>query len=108
MIKTKKRNHYLPRFYLKGFCDSNSRVWMYDKTNPMHPIDGAPSDMGLIKKLYHLENNENAKDEIENYFEKTVETPASPAFKRLISPLYLRPAACQRDPCDLVKYSGPR
>ncbi|MBV9575670.1 MAG: DUF4238 domain-containing protein [Gammaproteobacteria bacterium] len=34
MIKVKKRNHYLPRFYLKGFCDSNSRVWMYDKINP--------------------------------------------------------------------------
>lgn len=85
MIKTKKRNHYLPRFYLKGFCDSNSRVWMYDKTNPMHPVDGAPGDMGLVKKLYHLENNENAKDEIENYFEKTVETPASPAFKRLLN-----------------------
>ncbi|MCE3046044.1 DUF4238 domain-containing protein [Legionella sp. 16cNR16C] len=27
----------------------------------------------------------NAKDEIENYFEKTVETPASPAFKRLLN-----------------------
>ncbi|MCE3046045.1 DUF4238 domain-containing protein [Legionella sp. 16cNR16C] len=58
MIKTKKRNHYLPRFYLKGFCDSNSRVWMYDKTNPMQPVDGAPGDMGLVKKLYHLESNE--------------------------------------------------
>lgn len=85
MVKTKKRNHYLPRFYLKGFCDSNSRVWMYDKTNPISPIDGSPGDMGLVKKLYHLESNEHAKDEIENYFEKSIETPASPAFKRLLN-----------------------
>lgn len=58
---------------------------MYDKTNPAQPVDGAPGDMGLIKKLYHLESSEDAKDEIENYFEKNVGTPASPAFKRLLN-----------------------
>lgn len=85
MKKIKKRNHYLPRFYLKGFCDSNSRVWMYDKTDPMQPIDGAPGDMALVKKLYHLEESAYAKDEIEDYFEKAIETPASRSFKKLLT-----------------------
>lgn len=84
MGKVKKRNHYLPRFFLKGFCDSNSRVWMYDKTNPTQPIDGAPGDMALVKKLYHLESSVDAKDEIENYFEKAIETPVSSYFKKLL------------------------
>jgi hypothetical protein len=85
MSKIKKRNHYLPRFYLKGFCDTNSRVWMYEKNNPSQPVDGSPGDMAIVRKLYNLESSGNAKDEIENYFSESVETPASPPFKRLLN-----------------------
>ena len=28
-----KKNHYVPRFYLKKFCDTDNRIWKLDKTN---------------------------------------------------------------------------
>lgn len=28
-----KTQHYVPRFYLKNFMDSNERIWVYDKKN---------------------------------------------------------------------------
>ncbi len=31
MGTTKKRNHYLPRAYLRGFCDRQGLLWSFDR-----------------------------------------------------------------------------
>jgi len=31
-VPRSKRHHYLPVFYLRGFCNSEGRIWIYDKT----------------------------------------------------------------------------
>ncbi len=80
----KKRHHYLSKFYLDGFCDQNNRVWTYRKIDPTNPYPNKPTDTSLISKLYHLSNNQDGINDIEDYFSDEIEAPASNAFKILL------------------------
>lgn len=85
MVNVKKRNHYIPKFYLKGFCDDKGQIWIYEKENPGNPIASSPNSTAVIKKLYHIENNTKGLDELENYFADSIERPASRIFKGLLA-----------------------
>ncbi|QBR82942.1 DUF4238 domain-containing protein [Legionella israelensis] len=84
MANIKKRNHYITRQFLEGFCDSSGRVWTYPKDGPSDPFANKPTDTAVIKKLYHLQHGENITA-VEDYFSDQVETPASNALKKLLN-----------------------
>jgi hypothetical protein len=83
MSDIKKRNHYITRKFLEGFCDSNDRVWTYPKDNPVNPFPNKPSETAVYNKLYHLSDKENI-NAVEDYFSDAVETPASNALENLL------------------------
>jgi hypothetical protein len=40
--KPKKKQHFVPRMYLDGFCDEGGMVWTYPKNNPSNPYPQKP------------------------------------------------------------------
>ncbi len=68
--KVRKRNHYVPQFYLKYFADPANEgvVWVYDKENgevrPQNPIN-----TGVEKHLYTIKNETGEMDDsLEKWF----------------------------------------
>jgi hypothetical protein len=62
--KTKKRrHHYLPEFYLKGFVDSNREpyLWIYEKGN-MEIRNASPKDAAVLSDYYSFTNPKGEKD----------------------------------------------
>ena len=84
MTNIKKRNHYITRQFLEGFCDHNGRVWTYPKETPTNPFANKPSETAVYNRLYHLQNGENITA-VEDYFSDNVESPASVALKKLLN-----------------------
>lgn len=82
MNKNKVRQHYLPRCYLRGFCDQNEQIWTYKKLDPDKPFSNAISNTAVIKCLYSL-SIQGKEDELENYFATDIEGPAAEALKKL-------------------------
>lgn len=83
MADIKKRNHYVTRKFLEGFCDNKGRIWTYPKDNPTNPFPNKPSETAVYNKLYHLSDKENI-NAVEDYFSDAVETPASNALENLL------------------------
>lgn len=63
-----KTQHYVPRFYLKNFMDSNERIWVYDKKNKS---TFNPSILNIACENFFYDNDtvDLAFDE-EQYLEK--------------------------------------
>lgn len=80
----KKKHHYIAKYYLKNFTDTNGKIWVYKKDNPINPHAGKPNKVAIYNKLYHLENSENSINEVEDYFANKIEGPAVEPFKKLI------------------------
>lgn len=95
MANVKKRNHYLTRQFLEGFCDSDGRVWTYPKFKPSDPYSNKPDSTAIQNKLYHLKNNENI-NAVEDYFSDEVETPASYALQNLLEKKFPNPQEKER------------
>ncbi len=56
MSSTKKRNHYLPRAYLRGFCDSEGLLWSFDRRAKEYrrlPPDSA----AIVKEFYIIKDS---------------------------------------------------
>ena len=75
-IRTTKRNHYVPVFWLNQFTDANGKLWVYDK-NDRKWFDTAtnPINAGVETGMY--------PQELEDWFRDEVESPASPIFEKL-------------------------
>jgi hypothetical protein len=56
MKTIKKRHHYLPEFYLRGFADpGSSSLWMYQKNcETVKPI--SPHNAAVITFYYSFKN----------------------------------------------------
>lgn len=78
----KVRHHYLPRCYLRGFCDQNEQIWTYQKIDPENPFSNAISNTAVINYLYSL-STEGKEDDLEDYFASDIEGPAAEALKKL-------------------------
>ena len=48
--------HYVPQFYLKKFCNSNSKLYVYDKEKQNY-FKATPKDICFEKNLYEYEAN---------------------------------------------------
>lgn len=50
------KQHYVPQFYLKKFCNSNSKLYVYDKEKQNY-FKATPKDICFEKNLYEYEAN---------------------------------------------------
>ncbi|MCL5261168.1 MAG: DUF4238 domain-containing protein [Gammaproteobacteria bacterium] len=84
MNNTKKRHHYLPKFYLDGFCDQQNMVWIYHKdTQKIHCQ--RPENTAIVKNFYAIHRNDGTIDTntFEDALADIVESPAAAALKSL-------------------------
>ena len=50
-----RRHHYVPRFYLNGFTDTQDNLWVLDKTN-QRVFCGGVTNIGLQRDYYRIEH----------------------------------------------------
>ncbi len=71
----KKRHHYVPKAYLKFFCDDTGRVLLYRKDEPSIGIPLSPDNTGFHKYYYSQPLSDGEKDHnaLEDFFSKVEE-----------------------------------
>lgn len=82
--QTKKRHHYIPKFYLKGFTESKSNcLWVYEKGS-LEIRPSSPENEGYQKFYHAFLTNDGNRDTniIENYLEK-IETKTGSLLKNI-------------------------
>ena len=81
-MSTPKRHHFLPKFYLKNFCE-NEFFWVYDRKKNEYRKQ-TPNNTAIQKKYYSFigcDGKEN--NEIENKVLSDIETEASPIIDKI-------------------------
>jgi len=58
----KKRHHYIPKSYLKFFCDNSGQVLVYRKDDPCKAISLSPDNIGFHKYYYSQPRPDGGKD----------------------------------------------
>jgi hypothetical protein len=58
----KKRHHYIPKSYLKFFCDNSGQVLVYRKDDPCKAISLSPDNTGFHKYYYSQPQPDGGKD----------------------------------------------
>jgi len=77
-----KKSHFVPRFYLDRFADSQRNVWQYD-LDLQQVTGGEPEKMGLASNFYSpIDPDGNRIDDIEAML-SDFENLAAPLFDRL-------------------------
>lgn len=68
----KKRHHYIPKSYLKFFCDNAGQVRVYRKDDPCKIIQLSPDNTGFHKYYYSQPKPDGGKDHnaLEDCFSK--------------------------------------
>ena len=68
----KKRHHYIPKSYLKFFCDDAGQVHVYRKDDPCKAIQLSPDNTGFHKYYYSQPRPDGGKDHnaLEDCFSK--------------------------------------
>lgn len=81
----KKRHHYVPKCYLKFFCDERGQVVVYLKDTPKKLIHRSPNNTGFHKYYYSQPLLEGGNDHnaLENLF-SSFEEKWPPIVKRLL------------------------
>ena len=63
MIEAKVKQHYIPRFYLKRFVDSDGTIYVYDVKQD-RKYERNYESLGFVKNLYETEwEGDNPKEE---------------------------------------------
>ena len=82
-----EKNHYLPVFYLKGWCDPTGKVIRYHR--PRHKVVASPvhpTGTGYERRLYWIEGApEHLQHRIESQFMKEVDDRAARAARTLLT-----------------------
>lgn len=86
MEETKRRNHFVPQFLLREFCESN-RVFVFDKTKRKRYI-ATPQSSGFQEYLYTLYSEEFDSNLMEDIFAR-IESNAAPVIKHIVDSLTL-------------------
>jgi hypothetical protein len=68
----KKRHHYIPKSYLRFFCDDTGQVRVYRKDDPCRVIQLSPDNTGFHKYYYSQPKPDGGKDHnaLEDCFSK--------------------------------------
>jgi hypothetical protein len=80
----KKKHHYTPVTYLKGFADATGRVFAYRKDHPEVALHKLPEDIGFENYYYAqpLPDGGRDSDTLEDFF-STIESPWPQIIERL-------------------------
>ncbi len=62
MIMKKKRHHYVPKAYLKYFCDGKGKLRVYRKDEPDKVIHQSPDNTAFHKYYYSQPLPNGGKD----------------------------------------------
>jgi len=82
MPNLKRLNHYLPVCYQRGFANSAGQVWVRFSDKPK-PEPRKPTTVGFKRSFYIIEENGGETDRVEDFFNKTVETPFARLSRRI-------------------------
>ncbi len=86
-MSTPKRHHYLPQFYLEGFC-RDDLLWVYDRDKKEFRQQ-APINTAVQKYYYSFENDNGERDaEVEGLL-SLVETYTKPIIDKLNNREYI-------------------
>jgi hypothetical protein len=81
-----KAQHYIPKFYLKGFTDKKGVLWVYEKFKPMR--ESKPKNEAHHPDYYtHAEKGE--RDETAENVLMEVESKVAPIVRELSTPQYV-------------------
>jgi hypothetical protein len=71
----KKRHHYVPKAYLRSFCDNTGRVLLYRKDDPSRAISLSPDNAALQGRYYSQPTPDGGTDHnaLEDCFSKVEE-----------------------------------
>ena len=75
-----KAQHYIPKFYLKGFTDSNSVLWVYERFKP--PKASSPKGEAH-KPDYYTHAEQGQRDETAESELEAIESRAAPVVRKL-------------------------
>ena len=78
----KRNNHYLPECYQNGFADPSGRVWIKLGSSP-EPEHRNPRSVGKKRNLYIRSRNGVENDQVEDFFDKAVESPFASLSRRI-------------------------
>lgn len=71
MKMNKKRHHYVPKAYLRSFCDGRGRLRVYRKDDPQKLICQSPDNVGFHKYYYSQPSPDGSRDNgLEDLFSK--------------------------------------
>ena len=97
MAKTKRRNHYVPKFLLRRFASAMGKLWQLDKQSG-HPQRCSPNDAAVIHDYYRVNPGSfegGLPETPEDLLEKS-ETPAARVIAEMTS-THLEPNGRERD-----------
>jgi hypothetical protein len=78
--------HYIPKFYLKGFTDKDKNLWVYEKHKPLR--QSTPKNEAHRPDYYTLNENDADKDVVERELSR-IESLAAPIVRKLVTPQYV-------------------
>jgi len=84
MAHRTKRQHFVPRFYLNNFCDTDGYIWTHDSRRG-EARRTTPENTGFETNIYSPEMEDGKRfDEIEGILAK-IESMAAPLLTRLLN-----------------------
>ena len=81
--KEKKRHHYVPKAYLRAFCDNDGKLWAFAKDEPSAPFRASPGGIAHERYYYSqpLSGGGQENEQLENLF-STIESEWPPIVAR--------------------------
>ena len=84
-----KAQHYIPKFYLKGFTDKQGVLWVYEKFKPLRESNPKKE---AHRPDYYTHSEKGERDELAENVLKDMESRVAPVIRKLANPQYvLRP-----------------
>ncbi|HKW63577.1 MAG TPA: DUF4238 domain-containing protein [Candidatus Acidoferrum sp.] len=81
-----KAQHYIPKFYLKGFTDERRALWVYEKFKPFR--ESKPKHQAH-RPDYYTHTGKGERDETAEDMLKSTESRVAPIICKLANPLYV-------------------
>ena len=82
MAAVKKRNHYLSRGYLQGFCDREGLLWTFDRVSK-HFRQLPPDSVAVEKEFYIIRDSSGQKSNVIEDWLAACENAAIPIIREI-------------------------
>jgi len=93
-----KAQHYIPKFYLKGFTDKQRALWVYERFKPIR--QSAPKQEAH-RPDYYTHSEDGQRDETAEDVLKGIESRVAPIILKLANPQYI---LSRKSASDLVVF----